>query len=220
MHDESMMIPRFEKMKNGEWLSLSEVAEILGVHPSTIRNWANQGQIPVHRTKGGHRRFKRSEVVLWQQTQRIEDPNEAQLVVQNALKLTRFHITEGHLQAESWYQKLDEEARIKYRLSGRNLMGGLLAYLSTSGTKAEAETHALGYEYATRGRRHGLSVLDATKAFLFFRNTLFDAMLSVYEAASVSSSQAWSDMFRKVNAFTDGILITILETYQAFERGN
>jgi len=203
-----------------EWLSLSEVANILGVHPSTVRNWANQGQIPVHRTKGGHRRFIRSEIALWQQTQRTNDPDEAQLVVQNALKLTRFHITEGHLQAEGWYQKLDEEARNKYRLSGRNLMGGLLAYLSATGTEAEAEARSLGYEYASRGRRHGLNILDAMQAFLFFRTTLLDAMLSVYEAASVSSSQAWSDMFRKVNAFTDGILISLLETYQAFERGD
>lgn len=205
---------------DNEWLSLSEVAKMLGVHPSTVRNWANQGQIPVHRTKGGHRRFKRSEVVLWQQSQRTNDPDEAQRVIQNALKLTRFHITEGHLQAEAWYQKLDEDARGKYRLSGRNLMSGLLAYLSTSGSEAEAEARSLGYEYATRGRRHGLSVLDATQAFLFFRTTLLDAMLSVYEAAAVSSSQAWSDMFRKVNGFTDRILVTLLETYQAFEQGN
>ncbi len=204
----------------GEWMSLSEVAKLLGVHPSTVRNWADQGKIPVHRTTGGHRRFKFSEIELWQQTQRTNGPNEAQLVIQSALKRTRFHITEGHLQAEAWYQKLDEDARNQYRLSGRNMMQGLLVYLSAAGSEAEAEARSLGYEYATRGRRHGLSVLDATQAFLFFRNTLLDAMLSVYEAASVSSSQAWSDMFRKISSFTDGILITLLETYEAFERGN
>lgn len=204
----------------GEWLSLSEVAKVLGVHPSTVRNWADQGQIPVHRTTGGHRRFKKSEVELWQQTQRHNGPNEAQLVIQNALKRTRFHITEGHLQAEGWYQKLDEDAREQYRISGRNLMQGLLVYLSAVGAEADAEARSLGYEYAARGRRHGLSVLDATQAFLFFRNTLLGAMLSVYEAAAVSSSQAWSDMFRKINDFTDRILVTLLETYEAFDRGN
>jgi len=204
----------------GEWLNLSEIAKVLGVHPSTVRNWANQGQLPVHRTQGGHRRFKRSEVELWQQSQRAHGSNEVQMVVQNALKLTRFQITEGRLQAEAWYQKLDEEARNQYRLSGRNMMQGLAAYLASAGNEANAEARALGYEYATRGRRYGLSVLDATQAFLFFRNTLFDAMLAVYEAAAVSSSQAWSDMFRKINAFTDGIMVTLMETYEAFERGN
>ena len=205
---------------SGEWLSLSEAAKVLGVHPSTVRNWADHGQIPVHRTKGGHRRFRRGEVELWQQSQRSNGPNEAQLVIQNALKRTRFQITEGRLQAEDWYQKLDEDARNQYRLSGRNLMQGLLVYLSTTGDEAAAEARSLGYEYASRGRRYGLSVLDATQAFLFFRNTLLDAMLAVYEAAAVNSSQAWSDMFRKINAFTDGIMLTLMETYEAFERGN
>ncbi len=204
----------------GEWLGLSEVAKVLGVHPSTVRNWADQGKIPVHRTTGGHRRFKRNEVELWQQAQRPNGSTDAQLVIQNALKRTRFHITEGHLQAENWYRKLDEDARTQYRMSGRNLMQGLLTYLSAAGSEAEAEARSLGYEYAARGRRHGLNVLDATQAFLFFRNTLLDAMLLVYEAASVNSSQAWSEMFRKINAFTDVILVNLLETYQAFERGN
>jgi excisionase family DNA binding protein len=197
-----------------EWLNLSETAKILGVHPSTIRNWADQGKLPVHRTEGGHRRFKRSEIELWQQSQRANGPDDAQMVVQKALKLTRFHITEGHLQAEAWYQKLDEDARMQYRFSGRNMMQGLIAYLSSDGDEAEAEARSLGYEYATRGRRYGLSILDATQAFLFFRNTLLDAMLTVYEAAAVSSSRAWSDMFRKINAFTDRILVTLMDTYR------
>ena len=204
----------------GDWLNLSETAKILGVHPSTVRNWADQGQLPVYRTKGGHRRFRRSEVELWQQSQRSNGPIEAQMVVQNALKLTRFQITEGRLQAEAWYQKLDTEARNQYRLSGRNIMHGLIAYLSSDSEKAEAEARSLGYEYASRGRRYGLSVMDATQAFLFFRTTLLDAMLNVYEAAAVSSSRAWSDMFRKINTFTDRIMITLMETYEAFERGN
>jgi excisionase family DNA binding protein len=201
-----------------EWLSLSQVAEVLGVHPSTVRNWADQGRIPFHRTQGGHRRFRRSEIELWMQSQRANEPNEAELVVQNALKRTRIQIGEGRLEAESWYQKLDDEARQQYRLSGRSMLHGLIAYLSSDGTEAESEARSLGYEYATRGRRYGLSILDATQAFLFFRNTLQDAMLTVYEAAAVRSPSVWSAMFRRINAFTDRILVTLLETYEAFER--
>ena len=36
-----------------EWLSLSDAAEYLGVHPSTVRAWADKGDLPVHRTAGG-----------------------------------------------------------------------------------------------------------------------------------------------------------------------
>ena len=100
------------------------------------------------------------------------------------------------------------------------LMQGLIDFLSSDGKLAQAEAHALGYEYASRGRRHGLSVTDTTNAFLFFRNILLESMLSVYEAAAVQSPFAWSDMFRKVNAFTDQILLALLETYDAFDRGS
>jgi excisionase family DNA binding protein len=201
-----------------EWLSLSEIAEELGVHPSTVRNWTNQGQIPFHRTQGGHRRFKRNEVSLWLNSQQADVSSEANLVVQDALRRTRVSISEGSLEAESWYQKLDKQARDKYRQSGRHLMQGLVTYLSSDEEAASAEARSLGYEYATRGRSYDLNVADATKAFLFFRNALLDALLSVYEAAAISSPYLLSSMFQKITAFTDEILLTIMEIYQALNR--
>ena len=204
-----------------DWLTLSEVAALLGIHPSTVRNWSDRGMLPVHRTQGGHRRYLRSEVELWMQTQREDGVEEQDMyrVVQGALRNTRFQVTEGGIAAEPWYSKLDEEARSQYRQSGRVLLQGLISYISSEGGSANAEAHALGYEYASRGRRYGLSVADAAHAFLFFRNVLMESMLSVYEAASVRSPNAWADMFRKTNTFTDEIMITLLETYEAYERG-
>lgn len=151
---------------SSDWLSLSEIADELGVHPSTVRNWADEGILPVHRTPGGHRRFKRDEVDLWQQAQKADTPAEARLVVQTALKRTRVQISEGGLEQESWYQKLDQKARSQYRRSGRTLLNGLNAYLSSDNDEdAEAEARALGYEYAVRARRYNLSIMDATQAF-------------------------------------------------------
>jgi excisionase family DNA binding protein len=204
----------------GEWLNLTEASQILGVHPSTVRNWSDQGYLPVHRTQGGHRRFKRSEVDLWMKSQQKERPDEGHLVVQNALQSTRLQIGEGRLESESWYQKLDEEARSQYRRSGRNLLQGLLGLLSSEEPVAEAEARSLGYEYASRGWRYGLSAAEASMAFLFFRNVLMDSMLEVYEGAAVPLPGAWVNMFRKINAFTDQIQVTLLETYEAYQRSS
>ena len=201
-----------------EWLSLSKVAQILGVHPSTARNWSDQGVLPVHRTSGGHRRYLRGEVELWMQAQRTDSLGDANLLVQNALRNTRFQVSEGRLNAESWYLKLDDAAREQYRASGRGLLQGLISALSSNESGVIAEAEALGSEYAARGRRYGLSVTEAVNAFLFFRNLLLEAMLGMYEAAAVRSPHAWSDMFRRMNQFTDRILLTILETYDAFQR--
>src|SRR5947209_20472945 len=46
----------------GEWLSLREAADMLGMHPATVRLWADRNELPSRRTNGGHRRFRRSDV--------------------------------------------------------------------------------------------------------------------------------------------------------------
>jgi excisionase family DNA binding protein len=203
-----------------EWLSLSKAAQLLGVHPGTVRNWSDQGVLPVHRTKGGHRRYRREEIELWMQSQRTTGQNGLDLMVQTALRNTRFKISEGSLNEEAWYNKLDNEAREQYRHSGRAMVQGLIGYIGSNGNIAESEARALGYEYASRARRYNLSMVEATNAFLFFRNVLVESMLAVYEAASVRSPNAWSGLLRKVNAFTDKILTTLLESYEAYPRNN
>lgn len=202
------------------WLSLSDAAELLGVHPSTVRSWSDQGILPVHRTSGGHRRYLRSEIDLWFQSQRGEDSNELTLVIQKALGATRFQISEGRLNDQDWYNKLDEDARQQYRVSGRNLLQGLIHAITTAGEPDTVEAEALGYEYASRGHRYGLSSVEAVHAFLFFRNLLLESTLAVFEAAAVHSPRAWSAMFRRITGFTDQIMVRILETYEQYNRQN
>jgi excisionase family DNA binding protein len=205
---------------DNEWLSLSEAARLLGVHPSTVRSWADQGRLSAHRTRGGHRRFKKTEIELCMVSQQNNDQDALAEIMQGALRRTRIHISEGHLEAETWYQKLDQEAREQYRQSGRYLLQGLMMALVSSQKDISSEARSLGYEYASRGKRCGLTCTEATHAFLFFRRVLLDAMFAVYESAAVRSPHAWAEMFRKINTFTDQILTTLLETYESYSRNN
>jgi excisionase family DNA binding protein len=116
---------------SNEWISLREAATILGVHPATVRNWSDQGRLPVYRTSGGHRRYKRSEVELWAHSARQESKASPQNSMQIALRQIRVRIAEGQLEAEAWYQKLDEAARAQYRQSGAALGRGLLAHIAS-----------------------------------------------------------------------------------------
>lgn len=201
----------------GDWLSLSAAAELLGVHPSTVRLWSDKGLLPVHRTKGGHRRYKRSEVTLWAQTAREVRPVQPEDMMQSAIRNVRMQVTEGKLEAESWYQKLDDDARAQYRQSSRSLFQGLMNYLASSNEDAASEAFAVGYEYASRARRYNLSYVDATRAFMFFRNVLIESVMKVYSEANVPSGKAWEEMLGKMHTFTDQILISLLDTYQALE---
>lgn len=204
-----------------DWLSLSDAAKLLGVHPGTVRLWSDKGALPVHKTQGGHRRYKRGEILLWAETN-SKSRNEAiepEGMMQEVVKNVRMQISEGHLEAESWYQKLDDDARVQYRMSARSLFQGLMTYVATAGQEAESEAYAIGYEYASRARRYNLSYVDAAKAFLFFRDTMIESVIKVYTEAHVPTKQA-TDMYTKMHTFTDDILISLLETYRKLETAN
>jgi excisionase family DNA binding protein len=47
-------VPRF--------LNVGEAAAYVGVSPASLRNWSNQGFVPVYRTPGGQRRFVRGDL--------------------------------------------------------------------------------------------------------------------------------------------------------------
>lgn len=54
------------RMPDGEaepLLTSGGVATVLQVVPQTIARWADDGTLPCHRTPGGHRRFRRADVL-------------------------------------------------------------------------------------------------------------------------------------------------------------
>jgi excisionase family DNA binding protein len=201
-----------------DWLSLSDAAKMLGVHPSTVRLWSDKGALPTHKTQGGHRRFRRSEISLWAGSGSRSAEVEPEGMMNEVIRSVRMQISEGRLQAESWYQKLDEDARAQYRMSARSLVHGLMTYVATNGAEASSEAYAIGYEYASRAHRYSLSYVDAARAFLFFRNTLIESLIKVYGEANIPSGQT-ADMFHKMHIFTDEILISLLQTYQSLNGG-
>lgn len=204
-----------------EWLTLSNAAKLLGVHPSTVRLWSDKGALPVHKTEGGHRRYKRGEILLWAETnsKSREEAIEPEGMMNEVVKNVRMQISEGRLQEESWYQKLDEDARVQYRMSARSLFQGLMTYVATNGKESATEAYAIGYEYASRARRYQLSYVDAAKAFLFFRDTLVESVIKVYTEANVPSRKA-TEIYAKMHTFTDDILVSLLETYSKLENAN
>ena len=204
-----------------EWLTLSNAAKLLGVHPSTIRLWSDKGAIPVHKTQGGHRRYKRGEILLWAETNSKSraEAIEPESMMQEVIKNVRMQISEGRLQEEAWYQKLDEDARVQYRMSARSLFQGMMNYVATNGEEAATEAYAIGYEYASRARRYQLSYVDAARAFLFFRDALVESVIKVYMDANVPTKQA-TDMYTRMHTFTDEILISLLDTFRKLENAN
>jgi excisionase family DNA binding protein len=203
-----------------EWLSLSEAAELLGMHPATVRLWADRNELPSRRTNGGHRRFRRSDIEarLRQDAERKPRP-AAQLLVQSVLGRVRFAFSDGTLKTLPWYEHFDDSALEAYRSLGRRVLELLLRALN-DGTPAEelrAEAVLLGVEYGSVTRDSHVPVADAVRAFLYFRSLVDESVIQLAEVQGVRDHAdiPWAESLYQIQALTNEILPALIEAAQA-----
>jgi excisionase family DNA binding protein len=202
-------------LNGDEWLNLGEAAELLGVHPSTLRTWADRGDLPAHRTPGKHRRFRRADVEAWAAARVESRPFAGQMIVENALGRTRMQMAEGRLSGTEWYQRLDDARKREFREAGRRLLNMLLRFLGEEGEAALAEAKDIGREYERLGREAGLSLSETVKVFLYFRDFLYDSVVDVYQASGQRAAREWAEMHRRIAAFTNTVLLALVEAHEA-----
>ncbi len=205
-----------------EWLSLRQVAEMLGIHPATVRLWADRNELPSRRTNGGHRRFRRSDIEarLHQETEKKSHP-AAQLLVQSVLGRVRFAFTDGTLNKLPWYQHFDEAAREAYRKLGHRMLELLLHTLTTNIFSEELRQEAiqLGHEYGSITYNSQVSLVDAVRAFLYFRNIVDDSVIQLAEVRGNSGLRdtqdiPWAESLRQIQALTNEVLPALIEAVQ------
>jgi excisionase family DNA binding protein len=201
-----------------EWLSLREAAELLGMHPATVRLWADRNEIPSRRTSGGHRRFRRTDIEarLQQESEPKPDPASV-LLIQSVLGRVRFAFTDGTLDAFAWYQRFGDTARAAYRTLGRRLLDLVLRTLNTSANIDELTTEAieLGREYGSITSAANVSLADAVRAFLYFQTLIDEAVMQLAEIRGGRDHDIiWIESFHKIQAITNEILPALIEATQ------
>lgn len=60
-----------ERFNSDLFMTTSQVAELLSVHPSTVKRWCNDGDLAVDKTDGGHRRIHLRDVLKLADTRDI-----------------------------------------------------------------------------------------------------------------------------------------------------
>ncbi len=204
-------------MSDSEWISLREAAEILGVHPATVRNWADRGDLPSRRTPGKHRRFRKADLLRYAETQGELQPLEVQLIIQNALGSTRMQVGGGTLTRMAWYETMNEKSRASLRQEGQNTLESIRRYLA-SGAPDELLGLAItaGKNYAALLSSEGLSLADAVRGFFYFSDFVVNSILTWSEIAPPRNTPAeWGNLLRQVNTFINTILLSIIEYYES-----
>ncbi|MBN2303996.1 MAG: helix-turn-helix domain-containing protein [Anaerolineae bacterium] len=204
--------------QSSEWVSLGEAAEIIGVHPATIRNWAERGELPFKRTPGGHRRFRRSDLQQWLDSHRLKAPAEAQVVVQSALGRARLEIgKKAHQLADlDWYDQLSPEGRATMRAQGLGLMDTLINYLANPDADIEQQTaHRIGETYGTLLKNEGLKLSQALQGYFYFVDFLMEAVIQLSETTTSAPQATWGNIMRQVNHYTRRVLAGMIMVYES-----
>jgi len=203
-------------MNDSEWISLRHAAELLGVHPATVRIWADNGDLPSRRTPGGHRRFRKADVLRHSQSASEIEPLEVQLIIQNALGHTRMQVGGGTLNQLAWYENLSELTRNSLRQEGMHTMENLRKYLGAGAPDEQLATAiTIGKNYAALLSREELKLPDAVRGFFYFSDFVVNSVLNWSEITPPRNSVSdWSHLLRQVNTFINSILISIIEYYE------
>ena len=199
-----------------DWLTLGKASQLLGVHPTTLRGWVDEGLINAFLTPGRHRRFQLSELRMFLHRRRADTEAHALTVAPDqALEQVRHQLSEQPAAAQSWYQRMSDEQRAKHRQTGTRLLGLLIQFVSRSENADQfiAEGRTLVREYGDEFASANYSVSELAQAFVFFRRMIVNA--AYYPEGGIPPNDAEGmHLLQRITLFMDEMLVATLEAYE------
>jgi hypothetical protein len=144
-----------------------------------------------------------------------ENPRDLDRLIHGALGRARLEIANGRLEREAWYRKFDDESKQRHRELGHRLMTLLIQALRDQSEEPalSRNAHSLGMEYGRTSVRQGTSLPDALRAFLFFRDYIFQDLFDMSARGEAAADVRPLDAYRRLSAIVDEMLVAMVETF-------
>lgn len=198
-----------------QWLTLKEASEFLGIHFTTLRHWADGGNIRVFRTPGGHRRFSAADLRRFLEERVINSPtSDETALIETAVDLARYEIKNTPHDQLRWHYKLNEAANHDRQKRGRQLFALAISFVlkPTQRTQILEDGRKLGWEYGQEASTSGVSLVAAGRAVRFFRSQLIEAMRHEENSNHLDADDV--RVQRLLDQFLDEVLFAVLERYE------
>ena len=202
------------KADSGEtrWVNLGRACEIPVVNESTVRRWADAGQIRCFRTPGGHRRFAESDLVTL--TEGVGTPRELETAAVRRIRRTLHSGSD----AGDWYSDIHEAEREALRPLGRRLVELVETFISASGDeerkRIKAEVDGIGTAYGQMLFQRDKPLLQAVQAFTFFRKSLDDTAKQLAERSQLTPDEA-AEAREAIAELADRVLLGVTGAYDS-----
>lgn len=199
------------------WLTLGAASQLLGVSESTIRRWADAGEIRSYRTTGGHRRILEEDLQHMVAGSGHGAPADSERVSDLALARVKRRFSRGR-RAHSFpvFDDLGDEARDRLRMLGRQLVDLFARYI-TSGRRKERfadDARLIGREYGRILVSVGVGLTAAVSTFNALRHSLEETASQIASEASLSTEDA-VEAIENILSLADVVLEGMAEVYEA-----
>jgi len=197
------------------WLTLGEAADRLNVHRTTLRRWADEGQIPFMLTPGRHRRFAASDVdhlASRRQSTKGMGPVERMWATQ-ALEKVRNQIAARR--GEDWVEQHDGDARTRGRELGRQLMELALRYLTAdeTGDELTGDAHQVGLKYGRHALELKMPLSQVLRVSMYFRDALVSAAIELPENVRIPQSSQ-RRLLGRINQLLNTVQLGVAIAYE------
>lgn len=198
------------------WLTLRAASELLGVSESTVRRWADAGDVRSYRTGGGHRRILEEDlrrlVANQLPTSAVHDSDR---ISEIALARVKRKLVRGRQVHSAVLEQLPDEARDRLRVMGRQLVDLFARYIASSSKRERfvEDARTIGREYGRTLVGLNIGLTTAVATFNSLRRSIEETASQIASESELSAEDA-VEAIENILGLADVVLEGMAEIYE------
>jgi excisionase family DNA binding protein len=198
------------------WITLGAASELLGVSESTVRRWADAGEVRSFRTRGGHRRILEEDLRHLVDSAATAPSRDTDRISDIALARVKRRLSRGRqTHSMAVFEGLSDDARDRFRLMGRQMVDLFARYIA-SNTRSERFTEdarTIGHEYGRMLVAEGVRLSTAVATFNSLRRSLEETASQIATESGLSTDDA-VEAIENILELADVVLEGMAQVYE------
>lgn len=208
-------MPQTDERPTQTWLTLGAAAALLGVSESTVRRWADAGDIRFYRTRGGHRRILEEDLRHFMTSAPAPTARDSDRISDLALARIKRRLSRSRQSHTGGLDSLPADARDRLRLMGRQLVDLFARYIATGSRKERftEDARTIGHEYGRTLVSSGVRLTTAVATFNSLRRSVEETASQIATEAGLPSDEAM-EALENILELADVVLEGMAEVYE------